>query len=245
MAVTSRQQLKQYALRALGAPVVQINAADEQLEDRIDEAIAYFHLYHYDGIERMYLKHQLTQTDVDNGYISIPDYVYGIKRVLPFSGVSNTSANLFSVQYQTVIQHINDLTQMDIINYSMTMQYISMLDQLLNGYPQFEFNKIGGKLYLEIRESKLVPDRYILLECYRALDPEQNTKMYNEPWLKEYTIALFKKQWATNLKKYQGMQLPGGITIDGQTMYVEATQEIAELEEQLMSKSAPLGFVMG
>ena len=245
MAVTSRQQLKQYALRALGYPVIQINVADEQLEDRIDEAIEYFHLYHYDGIERMYLKHQLTQTDIDNGYISVPDYVYGVKRVLPFSGISNTSADLFSVQYQTVIQHIHDLTQMDIINYSMTMQYISMLDQLLNGYPQFEFNKIGGKLYLEIRKTKLVPNQYILLECYRALDPEQNTKMYNEPWLKDYTVALFKKQWATNLKKYQGMQLPGGITIDGQTMYVEATQEISDLEESLMTKSAPLGFLVG
>ena len=245
MIVTSRQQLKQYALRALGYPVIQINVADEQLEDRIDEAIEYFHLYHYDGIERMYLKHGLTQTDIDNGFIKLPDYVYGVKRVLPFSAIVNSSSNLFSDQYQTIIQHINDLSKVDIVNYEMTMQYITMLDQILNGYPQFEFNKIGGKLYLEVNKNRLVADKFLLIECYRALNPEQNTKMYNDPWLKDYVIALFKKQWATNLKKYQGMQLPGGITIDGQTMYVEATQEISDLEESLMTKSAPLGFLIG
>lgn len=244
-AITSRQQLKQYALRALGAPVIQINVADEQLEDRIDEAIEFFHLYHYDGIERMYLKYRLKQTDIDNGYIPIPDYVYGVKRVLPFSAVTNSSSNLFSVQYQTIIQHINDLTSVDIVNYDITMRYIALLDQLLNGYPQFEFNRIGGKLYLEVNKNRLVADKFLLIECYRALDPETNTKLYNDPWLKQYVIALFKRQWAINLKKYQNIQLPGGVTIDGQTLYVEASQEIDELENALMNKSAPLSFFVG
>jgi hypothetical protein len=131
------------------------------------------------------------------------------------------------------------------VYYSMVMQHMTLLDQMLNGYPQFEFNRLGGKLYLEVNKTKLILNDFIIVECYRALDPVTNTKMYNEPWLKQYVEALFKKAWATNLKKYQGMQLPGGVTIDGQTMYLEATQEIKDLEEDLMTKSAPLGFVVG
>jgi hypothetical protein len=244
MAVTTREQLKQYALRALGAPVVQVNVANEQLEDRLDEAIAYFQLYHYDGIERMYLKHQITQPNIDNQYITLPDYVYGVKRVIPFRQGSS-SQNLFDVQYQLRLNDLYELTNTSMVYYSMVMQHMTLLDQMLNGYPQFEFNRLGGKLYLEVNKTKLILNDFIIVECYRALDPVTNTKMYNEPWLKQYVEALFKKAWATNLKKYQGMQLPGGVTIDGQTMYLEATQEIKDLEEDLMTKSAPLGFVVG
>lgn len=244
MAVTTREQLKQYALRALGAPVVQINVAEEQLQDRLDEAIAYFQLYHYDGIERMYLKHQITQTDVNNQYITLPDYVYGVKRVIPFRQGSS-SQNLFDVQYQLRLNDLYELTNTSMLYYSMVMQHMTLLDQMLNGYPQFEFNRLGGKLYLEVNKTKMIVDDYMIIECYRALDPETNAKMYNEPWLKLYVEALFKKAWATNLKKFQGMQLPGGVTIDGQSMYLEAVQEIKDLEDELQTKSAPLGFMVG
>ena len=244
MAVTSREQLKQYALRALGAPVLQINVADEQLEDRLDEAIEYFRLYHYDGIERMYLKHQVTQDDIDTQSIPIPDYVYGVKRVIPFRQGSS-SANLFDVQYQLRLNDLYELTNTSMVYYTMVMQHMTALDQILNGYPQFEFNRLKGRLYLEVNKTKLVPENYIIIECYRALDPETATKMYSDPWLKSYVEALFKKQWATNLKKFQGMQLPGGVSIDGQSMYLEATQEVKDLEDELETKSAPLGFIMG
>lgn len=244
MAVTTREQLKQYALRALGAPVVQINVAEEQLQDRLDEAIAYFQLYHYDGIERMYLKHQITQSDVNNQYITLPDYVYGVKRVIPFRQGSS-SQNLFDVQYQLRLNDLYELTNTSMLYYSMVMQHMTLLDQMLNGYPQFEFNRLGGKLYLEVNKTKMIVDDYMIVECYRALDPATNTKMYNEPWLKLYVEALFKKAWATNLKKFQGMQLPGGVTIDGQSMYLEAVQEVKDLEDELQTKSAPLGFMVG
>lgn len=244
MAVTSREQLKQYALRALGAPVVQINISEEQLEDRLDEAIGYFQMYHYDGIERMYLKHQITQQDIDNQYITVPDYVYGIKRVIPFR-LGSSSQNLFDVQYQLRLNDLYEITNTSMVYYSMVMQHMSLLDQMLNGYPQFEFNRLGGKLYLEVNKTKLVLNEYMLVECYRALNPETNVKMYGEGWLKQYVEALFKKQWATNIKKFQGLQLPGGVTIDGASLYLEATQEIKDLEEELQTKSAPLGFIMG
>ena len=244
MPIQSRQQLKEYCLRNLGAPTIQINVADEQLEDRIDEAIGYFHLYHYDGIERMYMSHQLTEQEKESKTIILPDHVYGVKSVLSFRQGSS-SANLFDVQYQLRLNDLYEMTNTSMVYYSMVMQHMRSLDMILNGYPQFEFNKIGNRLTLEINKNKLIPDNYIIIEGYRALDPAQNVKVYDDRWVKEYTTALFKRQWATNLKKYQGMQLPGGVTIDGQSMYIEAQQEIGDLEESLKGKSAPLGFIMG
>lgn len=244
MAVTSREGLKQYALRELGSPVVQINVADEQLEDRIDEAIEYFRLYHYDGIERMYLKHLVTEDDVNNQYITIPDYIYGVKRVIPFrQGMS--SSNLFDAQYQLRLNDLYEITNTSLIHYTMVMQHVSMMDQILNGYPQFEFNRLSNKLYLEVTKQKIVPGVYIIIEAYRALDPNENTKMWGEPWLKKYVAALFKKMWGTNLKKFNNMTLPGGVSIDGGSLYLEALQEIKELEDDLMNKSAPLAMVIG
>ena len=244
MAVTTREQLKQYALRALGAPVLSINVADEQLEDRLDEAIAYFQLYHYDGIERMYLKHQITQENIDTQTVLVPDFVFGVKRIIPFrQGMQ--SANLFDLQYQLRLNDMYELRNSNIVHYSIVQQHMTMLDQVLNGYPQFEFNRLGNRLQLEVSKTKLNVGDYIIVECYRALDPELNNKMYGEPWLKQYVEALFKKMWATNLKKFSGMTLPGGVTIDGQSLYLEATQEIQQLEDELRDKSAPLNFVMG
>lgn len=244
MAVTTREQLKQYALRALGSPVLSINVADEQLEDRLDEAIAYFQLYHYDGIERMYLKHRITQENIDTQTVIVPDFVFGVKRIIPFrQGMQ--SANLFDIQYQMRLNDMYELRNTNIVHYSFVQQHMTMLDQVLNGYPQFEFNRLGNRLQLEISKTKLNKDDYIILECYRAIDPELNSKMYGEPWLKQYVEALFKKMWATNLKKFNGMTLPGGVTIDGQSLYLEATQEIQQLEDELRDKSAPLNFVMG
>lgn len=244
MAVASREQLKQYALRALGAPVLQINVSEEQLQDRIDEALDYFNLYHYDGIERVYLKHQITQTEIDNQAITIPDYVYGVKRIIPFRQGSS-SQNLFDVQYQLRLNDLYELTNTSMLYYSMVMQHMTLLDQLLNGYPQFEFNRLSSKLSLEVNKTKMILGDWMIIECYRILDPSTSTKVWGDPWLKQYVEALFKKQWAVNLKKFQGMQLPGGVTIDGQSMYLEATQEIQQLEDDLRDKSAPLGFMVG
>jgi len=120
------------------------------------------------------------------------------------------------------------------------------LDLELNGHPQFRFNRRQGRLYLDINwETDLFLGDYVVLEVYRALDPTEFTKVYNDPWLKHYTTSLFKRQWATNLKKFQGLQLPGGVTLDGNGMYDEAITEIKDLEEELKTKSAPLEFFMG
>jgi hypothetical protein len=214
------------------------------LEDRLDEAIAYFQLYHYEGIERWYVNHLVPQPDVANPYITVPAFVYGVKSVIPFRQGSS-SANLFDVQYQLRLNDLYELTNTSMVYYTMVMQHMRSLYMVLNGFAQFEFNRLGNKLYLEVSKTKLVVGQYIIVECYRAMDPEQNLKMYGEPWLKRYVEALFKKQWSQNLKKFQNMQLPGGVVIDGQSMYLEASQEIDELESELRDKSAPLGFSMG
>jgi hypothetical protein len=245
MAVTTREGLKQYALRALGAPVVEINVADIQLEDRLDDALEYWRQYHYDGIEKMYMKYQLTQTDIDNKYFSVPDLVYGVTRVIPFAQQSS-SKSMFDVQYQLRLHDLFDLTSTSIIYYKSVMSHLALLDMELNGAQMFRFNRMQGRVYLDLNWTTDVKvDQWVVIECYRALDPTSFSKVWNESWLKHYVTALFKQQWATNLKKFSGMQLPGGVTIDGDKLYDEATGEIKDLEDSLMSKSAPLEFFLG
>jgi hypothetical protein len=245
MAVNTRESLKQYALRALGAPVVEVNVADIQLEDRLDEALEYWRQYHYDGIEKMYMKYQITQTDIDNKYFTVPDLVYGVTRVIPFAQQSS-SKNLFNIQYQLRLHDLYDLTSTSIIYYKSVMSHLALLDMELNGAQMFRFNRMQGRVYLDLNwSSDVIADQWIVIECYRALDPTAFAKVWNESWLKHYVTALFKRQWAINLKKFSGMQLPGGVTIDGDKLYDEANSEIKDLEDELMSKSAPLEFFLG
>jgi len=246
MAVTTRQGLIDYCLRSLGEPVVEINIDDQQIEDRIDEAIEYFRQYHFDGIEKTYLKHVITQEDIDNKYLVVPDLVYGISRVFPVASGTSTSKSIFDLQYQLRLNDLYDLTSTSITYYTMTMSHLALLDMTLNGHPIYRFNRLNGKLYIDtIWQEKMEVGNYILVECYRALDPSDAPKLYGDAWLKHYTTALIKKQWATNIKKFQGMQLPGGVTIDGDKLYLEATEEIKELETEMITKSAPLEFFMG
>lgn len=318
MATTSREALKQYALRALGHPVVEINADDDQLEDRLDEALEYWRQYHPDGVEKLYLKFQITASvatlttsvagnyalgervtsssggtaqvskeygrvssgttlllrnvvgtfaagdtitgtssgttallstlvlgSYDKRYMEVPDLVYGITRVLPFSQASS-SKNIFDLQYQLRLNDLYDLTSTSIIYYKSVMSHLALLDLELNGHPMFRFNRRQGKLFLDINwETDIGLGDFVVVECYRALDPAENTKVWNEHWLKHYVTALFKKQWATNIKKFQGIQLPGGVTLDGNALYDEATGEIKELEDELQNKAAPLEFFLG
>lgn len=246
MAVTSRQGLIDYCLRALGEPVVEINVDDQQVDDRIDEAIEQFRQYHYDGIEKVYLKHQITQQDVQNQYIPVNDLIYGVSRVFPVASGTSTSKSIFDLQYQLRLNDLYDLTSTSIIYYSQVMSHLSLLDQILNGHPIYRFNRLTNKLYIEASwTEEMKVGNYIVAECYRALDPEVVTRMYNDKWLKHYATALIKKQWAVNIKKFSGLQLPGGVTIDGDGLYQEAINEIKELEEDIRDKSAPLDFFLG
>lgn len=246
MATATRQQLIDYCLRALGDPVVDINVESQQVEDRVDEAIEYFRQYHYDGIEKVYLKHEITQTDIDNKFITLPDLVYGISRVFPIASGTSTSKSIFDLQYQLRLNDLYDLTSTSIIYYSQVMSHLALLDMELNGHPIYRFNRLDGKLYIEASwQDEMQIGNYVLVECYRALDPTTTPKVYGDTWLKHYLTALIKKQWAVNLKKFQGLQLPGGVTIDGASLYTEAIEEIKELEDEMLNKAAPLQWFMG
>jgi len=246
MPVTTRQGLIDYCLRSLGEPVVEVNIDEMQIEDRLDEAIEYYKNYHYDGIQKLYMKHQVTQSDIDLRSIPVPDYVYGVTRVFPVAAGTGTSKSIFDLQYQLRLNDLYDLTSVSIIYYQMVMNHLALLDHTLNGLPIYRFNRREGRLYIEEDWPSNIPkDSYLLIECYRALDPADYPKVYNDSWLKDYTTALLKRQWATNIKKFSGLQLPGGVTIDGDKLYAEAIQEIKELEDSLQNKSAPLDFFLG
>ena len=246
MAVTTRQGLIDYCRRALGEPVVELNIDDQQVEDRIDEAIEYFRQYHYDGVEKIYLKHQVTQDDINQQSIPVPDLIYGVTKVFNVAAGTSTSKSIFDLQYQLRLNDLYDLTSTSVIYYTMVMSHLALLDQTLNGHPLYRFNRLNGRLYIDKSWGSIVaPDTFILVECYRALDPQVATKMYNDMWLKHYATALIKKQWAVNIKKFSGLQLPGGVTLDGDKLYQEAQDEIKQLEDDLMNKSAPLEFMMG
>jgi hypothetical protein len=222
---------------------------DEQMEDRIDEAIAYFREYYFDGIEKVYLKHQLTQTDIDNQYIQLPDHVWSINRIFPFPTSSSSSQlNIFDLQYQLRMNDLRDLTSTSMIYYQQVMSHISLIDYLLNTQKQFRFNKLNGKLYIDDRWNAnrgLGLGQWLIFDAYTALDPAESPKLWNERLFKEYTTALFKRQWGSNLSKYQGITLPGGITLDGQRILDEGKQEMEQIEEQIMNQLSPLEWYMG
>ena len=246
MAVTTRQGLIDYCLRALGEPVVEVNLDEQQIEDRVDEAIEQYRMYHYEGIEKVYLKHQVTAENVTNGWIPVPDYIYGVTRVFPIAAGTGNSKSIFNLQYQLRLNDLYDLTSVSVIYYQMVMNHLALLDHTLNGLQIYQFNRRTGKLHIMEQWGENIPEgSYLLIECYRALDPNTYTSVYGDTWLKHYTTALLKKQWATNLKKFSGLQLPGGVTIDGDKLYQEALQEIEELNDVITTKAAPLEFFVG
>jgi len=247
--VTNRQELKQYCLRSLGSPLINIDISDEQMEDRIDEAIAFFREYYFDGIENMYLKHMITQRDIDNQFIQLPDHIWGVNRIFPFPTSSSTSQlNIFDLQYQLRMNDLRDLTSTSMVYYQQVMSHISLITFLLNTAKQFRFNRLNGRLHIDDRWNSnrgLGLNQWLIFDVYMALDPATSPKLWNERIFKEYSTALFKRQWGSNLSKYQGITLPGGITLDGQRILDEGKQEMDQIEEQIMNSLAPLTWFVG
>lgn len=246
MSVNSREEFIDYCLRKLGAPVIEINVDPEQVEDRVDEAIEYFRTYHYDGIEQMYLKHQVTQKNIKDKYIPLPDWIYGVTKVFPFASTGFNSQSMFDLQYQLRLNDLYNLTSTSVIYFTQVMAHLDLLDMTLNGPTIFRFNRLTGRLYIDTSwGSKIREGEYILIRCYRALDPSTAYRVWNDLWLKHYATALIKKQWGANLSKFDGLQLPGNITLNGKDLHAEAVEEIKALEDELMNKSGPLEFYMG
>lgn len=329
---SSREELKQYCLRTLGKPVIEINVDDDQLEDRIDEGLQYFQEYHFDGVERIYHIHRITASslnidsnsgaftvgekitggtsnatatvvtantsvitfkhhkdtngiannntsasfsagetvtgnssgstavaassntvtfgDVDNHYIPLTDSILSVVGIFDIqdTGGGQTSSDLFSFRYQFHLNEMPYLTATSIINYKMSMQHIQLLNDIFVGKKPLRFNRHQNRLYVDLdwAGDDIEPDEYLVVEAYRIVDPSQFSDVYNDMFLKRYITALFKRQWGANLIKYQGVSLPGGVTLDGRQLFEEANQELRETEDQMSLRyELPIDFMVG
>ncbi|MBT3544672.1 MAG: hypothetical protein HN488_04930 [Saprospiraceae bacterium] len=243
----SRSTFIDYCLRALGAPVIEINVDEDQIDDRVEEALQFYQEYHSDAMEKVFLKHQITADDITNGYIPINDLITNVMRVFPFT--DTTTNPLFDVKYQMRLNDVWSLGYMgSLAEYEMAQQYLSMLDMILdNGDKHVDFNRHRNTLRIDMDWSNEVAvGDYIVVECYRILDPETYTDVYNDYYLKKYATALIKRQWGINLSKFEGMVMPGGVTFNGRQMFDDATAELEKLEEEVrLNWELPVDFYTG
>lgn len=246
----SRQELKDYCLRALGAPVIEINVEDSQVEDRIDEALQYFADWNSNGAQRTYYKYQITQTDITNKYIdtyTIDPNLMTVSKVFQV-GMNLATNNIFNVRYQMALTDFYGIRsgQMNLTGFVSTMQYIEMLQQLLDPEKNLRFNKYNNKLHIDTDWSDYSHGQFILIEGYTIIDADTYGEAYSDPMLKKYTTALIKRQWGSNLSKFEGVPLPGNITFNGGKLYTEAMEEIAKIEDDVLLKyQEPPDFIVG
>ena len=272
---TTRQELKDYCLRQLGAPVLEINVADEQVDDLLDDTLQYFNERHFDGVEKTYLKYKITQDDIDRGrggtasvgvtttgvgivtttgtstniagfgtvtsnfyetsnFIQVPDSVIGIEKIFKFD-TSSISGGMFSIKYQLFLNDLYFFNSVDLLTYSMTKSYLEDIDMLLTTDKQIRFNQRQNRLYLDIDWGAQEANSFIVIECYRAMDPADYSKVFNDSFVKKYLTASIKKQWGQNLIKFQGVKLPGGVELNGRALYEDGQRELDEIRQRMSS----------
>jgi hypothetical protein len=242
---TTREQFKQYCLRRLGKPVIDINVDDDQVEDRIDEALKYYWDYHFDGTEKMFYKYQITQTDVDNRYITLPQYIIGAVNIFPL-GDSLSTNNLFNIRYQIALNDLYDLTATTMVPYFLAMQHIQFLEQMLVGQVQYRYNRNTNKFYIDMDWNKMTVGNYLVIEAYQIVNPDTYTDVWGDRWLAHYAEALIKLQWGSNLIKYQDIALPGGMKFNAEKIYNDARKDLDDLEHEMIhSYSLPVGDLIG
>ena len=316
MAITTRQNLVDYCLRRLGHPVVEINVDDDQIEDRVDEAFQYYRDFHYDAVEKVYLKTQITPSTVtsagvnaasftngevitggtsaataivygalttstfyvfritgtftaaetitgassgttatlssislgnyDNQYVTLTDSVIGVERMIQLSNKTQ-AMGMFDVRYQLMLNNIQSFTNTDIVYYSMLKTELQLINDLLTGQKPVRFNRHMNRLYIDMDwKADVNVGDYIIIEAWRTLDPDTFTDVYGDGWLKKYLTALIKLQWGSNLKKFEGVQMPGGVTLNGQIIYNEAVEEVKELRDEAQNTyQLPIDFFTG
>ena len=246
----SRATLIDYCKRRLGDPVIEVNVDEDQLEDRVDEALQYYQEFHSDATLRTYLKHQVTATDVSNEYIPLASNIIFVSKVFPVSSSFSSSVNFFDIKYQMRLNDLADLQRYagDLAYYEQMQQYLSLLDMKLNGHPQVQFSRRENRLYIfgDFGDKDIKEGDFVIAEVYQIVDPTTNTSIFNDMWVKEYTTALIKQQWGANLIKFEGMQLPGGVMLNGRQIYDDATGDIERLRETIrMEHEFPPAFFIG
>lgn len=245
--VTTRDELKDYCLRRLGAPVITINVDDDQLEDRIDDSLQYYQDYHYDATELFYWQHVITQQDIDQRYFQIDPGILGITRIFPLNDTI-TKNNMFDLRYQLRLHELYDFTSTSYTNFNITMTHLRNLELMFTGEIPIRFQRHTHRLYPDWAwgSGQVPAGMTVIAEGYKVIDPETYESVYNDRWLKQYTTALFKRQWGENMKKFGGIQLPGGLTLNGKETFDEADQEIQKLETEMQDRyELPVQFMMG
>ena len=266
---SSRTELADYCRRQLGAPVLEINVADEQVDDIIDDAVQYFQERHFDGVAQTYLKYKITQDDIDRGrasmetnkkqtgittttatadiagtdvtftyyensnFLQIPPSVIGVTKIYHFDGTNTMTNNMFSVKYQMFLNDIYYWGATELLTYAMTKTYLEDINFLLTTEKQIRFNKRMDRLYLDIDWGSVSKDDYLVIDCFRQLDPSDYARVWNDSFLKKYTTALLKRQWGQNLLKFQGVKLPGGVELNGRQIYDDAEKDLEIIREQM------------
>ena len=239
---TTREQFKDWLLRKLGAPVIDINVSDEQIDDRVDEAVDFWRDYHYNGSQLVYMKHQITQENKDNGYIDLPTGILGISGIFNMQSSISTGSGIFNIQYQFVLNNLEDITGYNITNYYMSMSHLEFLQEMLVGKPMIRYNKHVNRLYLDTDPGLLVVGEYIIIEAYDVIDPSTYSDVWSDRWLQNYATALVKEQWGSNLTKFSGMQLVGGVSFNGEQILSDAREERRLMEEEAVNNLQPLSY---
>jgi hypothetical protein len=233
MLPSSRQEFGQYCLRRLGDPVVEVNITDDQLQDRIDEAILYYWQYHYAGTSEQMYKYIVQQTDIDNGFVTLPENIIGVIDIFNPNGTYETN-NMFSIRYQIMLNDLYSLANQSLVPYYMTMQQISLYEDILAPIKPIRYNVNSNILYIDMDWGyNLYPGAYLIIRCYQTIDPDTYTAMYSDRWLLKYACALIKQQWGQNLSKYNGVALIGGVKLNGLQLYQDGMQEVAMAEQEL------------
>lgn len=245
----SRQTLIDFCLRRLGDPVIEINVDVDQIEDKVDDTLQLYQEFHSDATYRTYLKHQVTQTDKDNGYIPISSNILYVSTVLPINPTFST-INMFDIKYQMMLNSMGDFMNFagGMSYYYQMQQYLEFLDKVLSGSPKVNFSRRQDRLYIygEWSNGDLNVDDYVVAEVYTVVDPETFTSVYNDMFVKNYLTSQIKHSWGTNMSKFDGMQLPGGVTVNGRQMMEEASTELKELEEKMrLEHEFPPDFFVG
>ena len=266
---TTRKELVQYCKRQLGAPVLEINVDDDQIDDLVDDAFQYFNERHFDGVEKMYMKYKISEEDINRGsaknetgvgivtttatsvnsgagtftsswyetsnFIQVPDSVIGIEKIFKFD-TSSISGGMFSIKYQLFLNDLYYFNSINLLQYAMTKSYLEDIDHLLTTDKQIRFNQRQDRLYLDLDWGAQQVEDWIIIECYRALDPDTFAGVYNDSFVKKYLTALIKRQWGQNLIKFKGTKLPGGVELNGREIYDDAVQDLADIKERMSTE---------
>ena len=243
---TTRKEFKEWCLRKLGKPVIEINVDQDQADDRIDEALSYYWDYHFDGAEKTFLKHQITAQDKANGYVDVPENIIGVINIFNLGSNITASTGMFNVQYQFVLNNIHDFVNYNMTNFYMSMQHLQFMEEILVGMQPIRYNRHINRLYIDTDWDRLNEDDYIVAECYSIVDPTVYADVWKDRWLQNYATAKIKYQWGSNLTKFVGMSLPGNVQFNGEQILNDAREEILRLEEEMISSySLPVVDMIG